>query len=348
MNEKCQMLMRRYDKESKASKRISMDYEELMWKMSQSSEGSVENLLKLGASPPSESDSPLLRRKTISPVISEHSPARSPAYRRSISSNNGEKTQDKKWKRKSASFLLEERRTSPVRSIPTYRTHLGSDSLPNSPRTKTSGRNNRMSHSCNDAEVFEAPQALPSPVAPPELSSSLDSDYFTSEKTDSSEKDTLTTISQSGDSISVTIVEGDSRSNGVTSPNDGNNEDASDMSYSTDSCGVNSLVWDYEKLDSSCKSMESSVASDTILEANGNDVSENCAFSNSSTVEDISSPHSPEKNAEISTSQDSNNTDINTEEKSLDDEGNVPSSLTNGDLPKTKIPSYKGMRESTV
>ena len=32
MNEKCQMLMRRYDKESKASKRISMDYEELMWK----------------------------------------------------------------------------------------------------------------------------------------------------------------------------------------------------------------------------------------------------------------------------------------------------------------------------
>jgi hypothetical protein len=78
-----------------------------------------------------------------------------------------------------------------------------------------------MSHSCNDADVFEAPQALPSPVAPPELSSSLDSDYFTSEKTDSSEKDTLTTISQSGDSISVTIVEGDSRSNGVTSPNDG-------------------------------------------------------------------------------------------------------------------------------
>jgi hypothetical protein len=52
MNEKCQMLMRRYDKESKASKRISMDYEELMWKMSQSSEGSVENLLKLGASGP--------------------------------------------------------------------------------------------------------------------------------------------------------------------------------------------------------------------------------------------------------------------------------------------------------
>jgi hypothetical protein len=88
MNEKCQMLMRRYDKESKASKRISMDYEELMWKMSQSSEGSVENLLKLGASPPTESDSPLLRRKTISPVISEHSPARSPAYRRSISSSS--------------------------------------------------------------------------------------------------------------------------------------------------------------------------------------------------------------------------------------------------------------------
>lgn len=348
MNEKCQMLMRRYDKESKANKRMSMDYEELMWKMSQSSEGSVENLLKLGASPPSESNSPMLRRKTISPVISEHSPARSPAYRRSISSNNGEKTQDKKWKRKSASFLLEERRTSPVRSSPTYRTHLGSDSLPSSPRTKTSGRNNRLSHSCNDAEVFEAPQALPSPIAPPELSSSLDSDYFTSEKTDSSEKDTLTTISQSGDSISVTIVEGESKSNGVTSPNDGNQEDASDMSYSTDSCGVSSLVWDYEKFDSSCKSMESSVASDTILEVNANDVSDNCTFSNSSTVEDISLPHSPEKNAEISTSQDSNNTDNNTEEKSLDNEATVPSSLTNGDLPKSKIPSYKGMRESTV
>ncbi|XP_052089528.1 CAP-Gly domain-containing linker protein 1-like isoform X4 [Mytilus californianus] len=352
MNDKCQMLMKKFDKESKVNKRLSMDYEELMWRMSQS-EGSMENLLKVGESQnPGDTSSPVLRRKTVSPVVSEQSPLRSPAYRRSLSSNVGEKSQDKKWKRKSASYLYEEKRTSPSRCSPTYRTHLGSDSLPNSPRTKTSGRNNRMSHSCNDADVFEGPQPLPSPVAPPELSNSLDSDYFTSDKTDSSDKDTSTTISQSEDSISVTIFE---KSNGVMSP-DTNHEDISEMSHSTDSNGVNSLVWDYEKFDSSCKSMESSrsmessVASDTILE--GNDASDNCTFSNSSTVEDISMPHSPDKGGEITMSQECNTLDsvveFSPQNEVKESKGEDVQSKSNSDLPKSKIPSFIGMRESTV
>ncbi|XP_063419334.1 CAP-Gly domain-containing linker protein 1-like isoform X4 [Mytilus trossulus] len=368
MNDKCQMLMKKFDKESKVNKRLSMNNEELMWKMSQS-EGSMENLLKVGEPQnPGDTVSPVLRRKTVSPVVSDQSPLRSPAYRRSLSSNIGEKSQDnKKWKRKSASYLYEEKRTSPSRGSPTYRTHLGSDSLPNSPRThlgsdslpnsprtKTTGRTNRMSHSCNDADVFEGPQPLPSPVAPPELSQSLDSDYFTSDKTDSSDKDTSTTISQSEDSISVTIFE---KSNGVISPGtDTNHEDISEMSHSTDSNGVNSLVWDYEKFDSSCKSMESSrsmessVASDTILEVN--DMSDNLTFSNSSTVEDISMPHSPDKGGDITMSQEFNSLDsvIEVSPHNEDDEsaGENDQSKSNGDLPKSKIPSFIGMRESTV
>ncbi|VDI57412.1 Hypothetical predicted protein [Mytilus galloprovincialis] len=367
MNDKCQMLMKKFDKESKVNKRLSMNNEELMWKMSQS-EGSMENLLKVGEPQnPADTVSPVLRRKTVSPVVSDQSPLRSPAYRRSLSSNIGEKSQDKKWKRKSASYLYEEKRTSPSRGSPTYRTHLGSDSLPNSPRThlgsdslsnsprtKTTGRTNRMSHSCNDADVFEGPQPLPSPVAPPELSQSLDSDYFTSDKTDSSDKDTSTTISQSEDSISVTIFE---KSNGVISPGtDTYHEDISEMSHSTDSNGVNSLVWDYEKFDSSCKSMESSrsmessVASDTILEVN--DASDNLTFSNSSTVEDISMPHSPDKGGDITMSQEFNSLDsvieVSPHNEDKESAGENDQSKSNGDLPKSKIPSFIGMRESTV
>lgn len=355
MNDKCQMLMKKFDKESKVNKRLSMNNEELMWKMSQS-EGSMENLLKVGElQNPGDTVSPVLRRKTVSPVVSDQSPLRSPAYRRSLSSNIGEKSQDnKKWKRKSASYLYEEKRTSPSRASPTYRTHLGSDSVPNSPRTKTTGRTNRMSHSCNDADVFEGPQPLPSPVAPPELSQSLDSDYFTSDKTDSSDKDTSTTISQSEDSISVTIFE---KSNGVISPGtDTNHEDISEMSHSTDSNGVNSLVWDYEKFDSSCKSMESSrsmessVASDTILEVN--DASDNLTFSNSSTVEDISMPHSPDKGGDITLSQEFNSLDsvieVSPHNEVQESTGEDDQSKSNGDLPKSKIPSFIGMRESTV
>lgn len=209
-----------------------------------------------------------------------------------------------------------------------------------------------MSHSCNDADVFEGPQPLPSPVAPPELSNSLDSDYFTSDKTDSSDKDTSTTISQSEDSISVTIFE---KSNGVMSP-DTNHEDISEMSHSTDSNGVNSLVWDYEKFDSSCKSMESSrsmessVASDTILE--GNDASDNCTFSNSSTVEDISMPHSPDKGGEIIMSKECTTLDsvveFSPQNEVEESKGEDVQSKSNSDLPKSKIPSFIGMRESTV
>lgn len=343
MNEKCQMLMRKFDKESKANKRLSMDYEELMWRMSQS-EGSMENLLK-GVSPTSELSSPIFKRKNLSPTVSDHSPARSPAYRRSISSNNGEKTQDKKWKRKSASYLMEEKRLSPSRGSPPSRSYLGSDSLPSSPRNKNSGRNNRLSQSCNDADVFEGPQPLPSPVPPPELSSSLDSDYFTSEKTDSSNCDTLT-VSQTGDSIQVTIFEKE-KYNGVISPEtEGNQEDVSEISQSTDSCGVGSLVWDYENIDSSsksvetssCRSMESSVASDTILETNGHETSDHCTFSNSSTVEDISMPcHSPDKGGEIPIVP---NIDPSESESA--------ESVKNGDASNSKIPTFQGLKESSV
>lgn len=47
LHEKCQVLMRKYDRQFRANKRISMDYEQVMWRMSQSQEfGSDESLTK--------------------------------------------------------------------------------------------------------------------------------------------------------------------------------------------------------------------------------------------------------------------------------------------------------------
>ncbi|KAL8587603.1 hypothetical protein ACOMHN_045292 [Nucella lapillus] len=46
LHEKCQVLMRKYDRESRANKRLSMDYEQVVWRMSQSADfsGSIESV----------------------------------------------------------------------------------------------------------------------------------------------------------------------------------------------------------------------------------------------------------------------------------------------------------------
>ncbi|XP_036367490.1 uncharacterized protein LOC115222505 isoform X3 [Octopus sinensis] len=58
LNEKCQSLMRKFNKENRANKRMSMEFDKLKWHMSQSDlSGSQENILKMYSCSPSGSES---------------------------------------------------------------------------------------------------------------------------------------------------------------------------------------------------------------------------------------------------------------------------------------------------
>lgn len=171
--------MRKFEKESKTNKRLSMDYEELMWRMSQSSDfgGSQENLARrqLSHSPPgSESSSPDVSRKFRSPAGSdmEGSPSRIPGvvYRRPAST--GEPPSSRRLKHRSATYIVDGNSHSPSRSpIPSR----GSPGLDMSSSPTRNGDSGRMARSLNDADVFGIPQGLPSPVEPPGLRSMSDS-----------------------------------------------------------------------------------------------------------------------------------------------------------------------------
>ncbi|XP_069129978.1 restin homolog isoform X2 [Argopecten irradians] len=298
---KCQILMRKYDKENKANKRLSMDYEELMWKMNQSGElGSQENLWSTGSQSPTP-DSPGLGRRTRSPAVCDNEKlGRSPVYRRSLSSNPTEES-DKRLKRRSANYLLEDRKTSPTGSPLHKRPHGSASSTSSSPlhhsyheNELSNGKTDRMIHSLNDMDVFEEPQALPSPPPPGEMEGSLTS--FSS-SSDSPENDTVLestdchrqdeesdnsktlTSSRSITMPDLPYVDSDKceevtgQDEGVCLTEEQAEDQASDMSHSTESnaySNASSLLWDYEKMDSG-KSMDSSQTSDTLLEQNGSD-----------------------------------------------------------------------------
>ncbi|KAH9519858.1 hypothetical protein Btru_071081 [Bulinus truncatus] len=106
LHEHCQILMRKYDRASRANKRLSMDYEQVMWRMSQSSEfGSSESLTQrqLSKSPPPRSDhgSPEGRHCNVSPNISGEVVMRK--KRNSHSVGDG----DRKLRSRSATFVVE-------------------------------------------------------------------------------------------------------------------------------------------------------------------------------------------------------------------------------------------------
>lgn len=151
--------MRKYDKEARANKRLSMDYEELMWKLSESfSEmtdmGSQEALFykRLGMSP-TEADSPESGRKFRTPSGSDvNSPSRSPAYRRSASSSGDD---EKRLKRRSGTYLMDKARGD----NPLTRSWSPAALSSSSPsRTKSAGHD-RMSQSWCEADVFESPES---------------------------------------------------------------------------------------------------------------------------------------------------------------------------------------------
>ncbi|XP_012943332.1 uncharacterized protein LOC101859887 [Aplysia californica] len=109
LHEKCQILMRKYDKESRANKRLSMDYEQVMWRMSQSSEfGSSESLSKrqVSRSPArSETTSPDPRHRTLSPNY--HGPNGDVVMRVKKRSSKSLCETDRKLRSRSATFVVE-------------------------------------------------------------------------------------------------------------------------------------------------------------------------------------------------------------------------------------------------
>ncbi|XP_060078884.1 microtubule-associated tumor suppressor 1 homolog [Ylistrum balloti] len=302
---KCQILMRKYDKENKANKRLSMDYEELVWKMNQSGElGSQENLWSAGSqSPTPEASSPGLGRRTRSPAVCDNDrfANRNAVYRRSLSSNPSENDGDKRLKRRSANYLLEDRKTSPTGSPLHKRPHGSASSTSSSPLHHSyhdgelsNGRTDRLIQSLNDVDVFEEPQALPSPPHPCEMEGSLTSfsSSFDSRENDpvlestdclgqDDEGDNSKTLTSSR-SITMPDLpfvdcdkseEVSGQDEGVCLTEEQGEDQASDMSHSTESnaySNSSSLLWDYEKMDS-VKSMDSSQTSDTLLEQNGSE-----------------------------------------------------------------------------
>ncbi|KAL4230864.1 Microtubule-associated tumor suppressor candidate 2 [Mactra antiquata] len=170
LHERCQSLMRKYDKESRANKRLSMEYEELMWKLSESfSEtdlGSQEALFyqKLGMSPTGsgEPSSPVPSRKLRTPSGSESSPSKSPGYRRTLSSSVDDR-EEKKLKRRSGNYLLDERKHRPTSPLarqdnPLTKSWSPSSQSPSPSHTGSRRSANKMSQSwCVDMENLDEP-----------------------------------------------------------------------------------------------------------------------------------------------------------------------------------------------
>jgi len=171
LHERCQNLMRKYDKESRANKRLSMEYEELMWKLSESFQesdlGAQEALFyqKLGMSPTSpggELTSPLFARKLQTPSSSESSPSKSPGYRRTLSSS-AEEREEKKLKRRSGNYLLDERKlqqpraTSPLaKNNPLIRSWSPGLQASSPPRTYSKAGNKMSQSWCVDMDIKDS------------------------------------------------------------------------------------------------------------------------------------------------------------------------------------------------
>ncbi|KAL8596551.1 hypothetical protein ACOMHN_059392 [Nucella lapillus] len=121
LHEKCQVLMRKYDRESRANKRLSMDYEQVVWRMSQSDylTGSTESLgaRQLSTSPGRGEDhshshtSPSPVRRSLSNMSqgaessTHHSPGAVTRRQRKIS--GGEEDFDRRIRCRSATFSLD-------------------------------------------------------------------------------------------------------------------------------------------------------------------------------------------------------------------------------------------------
>ena len=135
--------MRKYDKESRANKRLSMNYEEVMWRMSQSSEfGSSESLTKrqVSHSPPrSETGSPDPRRRHLSPSNADVTMR----HKRRSGDRNIPADSERKLRTRSATFVLEKNES--------LSGEVGSGSPCSSPRMKQ--KRWKTTSTCEEPEV---------------------------------------------------------------------------------------------------------------------------------------------------------------------------------------------------
>ncbi|XP_055958624.1 restin homolog isoform X3 [Patella vulgata] len=119
LHDKVQILMTKYAKESKANKRLSMDYEELMYKLAASPDvmtASQESLFKrqISRSPPgSECSSPDLRRKTRSPFDNDdQSPSRRSGRANGDRKSATDDTLERKINRRSQTFVVDKKNSN--------------------------------------------------------------------------------------------------------------------------------------------------------------------------------------------------------------------------------------------
>ncbi|KAK7500561.1 hypothetical protein BaRGS_00008136 [Batillaria attramentaria] len=112
LHEKCQVLMRKYDRESRANKRLSMDYEQVVWRMSQSADfsGCGDVLTHpLPHSPPRGGDhlahgSPSPVRRSLSNNAQGDGAG---VMRRQRKTSGGDEDFDRKIRCRSATFVME-------------------------------------------------------------------------------------------------------------------------------------------------------------------------------------------------------------------------------------------------
>lgn len=170
MNEKCQGLMRKFNKETRANKRLSMEFDELKWRMSQSElSGSQENILKMYSCSPSgsESGSPdPTRRFSRSPKHWDH---RDGGGDQLSSSVTGDGSMESKVKRRSGTFIVPEK-PSPL-SSPKSKSASGSSTIQMSQSWAGIGDSNTIPSPEDSKSLTLSPQMKS--LTPPENSLSF-------------------------------------------------------------------------------------------------------------------------------------------------------------------------------
>ena len=150
--------MKKYDKESRANKRLSMEYEELMWKLSESfsevadmDSQEAQFYRRLGMSP-TDTEPPEFGRKLKTPEGNRSS--WSPSYRRSTSSSTSG-DDEKRFKRRSGTHLMNNGKGENSLARSWSPAALSSSS----PSRARSVGHDRMTQSWNEADVFESPES---------------------------------------------------------------------------------------------------------------------------------------------------------------------------------------------
>lgn len=154
LHEKCQVLMRKYDRESRANKRLSMDYEQAMWRMSQSADFSLSsdnlNVRHLSHSPTRTdcqhgSPSPIRRSQSNTGQAGVDADSAASVTRRQRKISGGDEDHSRRIRCRSATFVMEKSRTPKVNaSHDCGTTHSGSST------------NQLMTRSADSADIAEA------------------------------------------------------------------------------------------------------------------------------------------------------------------------------------------------